>query len=120
MTNEKVTDLTYLKDISMGDENMVMEMIEVFLEGYDEALTEMHQLYDGESWEALRARAHKFKPNLAYMGIEMGMEKIQQLEDDAKNENPDDAIQNRISNLRSICEQASQELQQELQKMNAS
>lgn len=120
LTNEKVIDLTYLKEISMDDEGMIVEMIEVFLEQYREALEEMNRLHDGENWAELRARAHKFKPNLAYMGIDSGMEKIQELEDHAGNNNPQFAIQAKLSSLQSICEQASEELKQELEKLNAS
>lgn len=119
LTNDRVIDLTYLKEISMGDQGMIVEMIQVFLEEYPDALDEMHQLHNGESWEKLRARAHKFKPNLAYMGIDTGMEEIQELEDHAKNNNPDLAIQSKLTSLKSICEQASKELRQELQKMDA-
>jgi HPt (histidine-containing phosphotransfer) domain-containing protein len=94
-------------------------MIQVFLEEYSDALDEMHELHNGESWEKLRARAHKFKPNLAYMGIDVGMERIQELEEHAKNNNPEFAIQSKLSSLQSICEKASKELRQELQDMNA-
>ena len=119
LTNDKVTDLTYLKEISMGDQGMIVEMIEVFLEEYDEALGEMNRLHDGEKWEELRAKAHKFKPNLAYMGIDSGMEKIQELEEHAKNNNPEMAIDSKLTALQTICSQASDELRSELKKMNA-
>jgi len=119
LTDKKVIDLTYLKEISMGDQEMIIEMIEVFLEEYDDALNEMNRLHNGEKWEELRAKAHKFKPNLAYMGIDLGMEKIQELEEHAKNNNPDLAINSKLSSLQTICTQASDELRQELKKMNA-
>ena len=97
---------------------MVIEMIEVFLEGYREALTDMRELNEEENWEELRARAHKFKPNLAYMGISKGTEKILKLEEQAKNGDPAMDIRATLSDLTAICEEASGELQQELQKLN--
>lgn len=118
MTNNKITDLDYLRDISTGDNQMVIEMIEVFLEGYKEALSDMHELNREENWEELRARAHKFKPNLAYMGISKGTEKILKLEEQAKNNEPSVDIGSTISELSSICEKASGELQQELKNLN--
>ena len=118
MTNKKVTDLDYLRDISTGDDQMVIEMIEVFLEGYREALNDMRELNEEENWEELRARAHKFKPNLAYMGISKGTEKILKLEELAKSNDSSPDIDSTIADLSSICEEASNELHQELQKMN--
>ena len=118
MTDNKITDLDYLRDISTGDDQMVIEMIEVFLEGYSEALSEMHELNENENWEELRARAHKFKPNLAYMGISKGTEKILELEEQAKNNDPSINISTTLTELSSICEEASNELQLELQKLN--
>ncbi|NGP75483.1 Hpt domain-containing protein [Balneolaceae bacterium YR4-1] len=118
MTNNKITDLDYLRDISTGDNQMVIEMIEVFLEGYREALSDMRELNQEGNWEELRARAHKFKPNLAYMGISKGTEKILQLEEQAKNNEPPVDIGSTISELSSICEEASGELQQELKNLN--
>lgn len=97
---------------------MVIEMIEVFLDGYGEALQEMRELNNKENWEELRARAHKFKPNLAYMGISQGTEKIQELEKHAKNNNANLEIGSTLSELDNICEKASEELRQELKNMN--
>lgn len=116
MTDKKVTDLSYLRDISTGDDQMVMEMVEVFLEGYREALSEMRELNENENWEALRARAHKFKPNLAYMGISDGTEMIRELEEHAKNNNANLEIASKLTELNAICEQASEELRRELNK----
>ncbi|MGK7391136.1 MAG: Hpt domain-containing protein [Candidatus Cyclobacteriaceae bacterium M2_1C_046] len=118
MTNKKVTDLNYLRDISTGDDQMVIEMIEVFLESYREALSEMRELNDSESLEELRARAHKFKPNLAYMGISKGTEKIQKLEEQAKNNTSTPEIRSTLTELDNICEEASVELKQELNNLN--
>lgn len=118
MTDKKVTDLNYLRDISTGDDQMIIEMIEVFLEGYREALSEMRELNENENWEELRARAHKFKPNLAYMGISKGTEQILKLEEQAKNNDPNINIGTTLTELSNICEEASSELQLELQKLN--
>lgn len=118
MTDNKVTDLDYLRDISTGDDQMIIEMIEVFLEGYREALSEMRELNENENWEELRARAHKFKPNLAYMGISKGTEKILKLEEQAKNNDSSIDISSTLTDLSNICEEASNELQGELQRLN--
>lgn len=118
MTNNKVTDLNYLRDISTGDDQMVIEMVEVFLNSYKEALSEMQELNDNQDLEELRARAHKFKPNLAYMGIAKGTEKIQELEEQAKNKISGPEINNTLTELNNICEDASVELKQELDNLN--
>lgn len=120
MNDEKVIDLSYLRDISMGDNEMIMEMIDVFLEGYDDAISEMRAHYVNEQWDELRAKAHKFKPNLAYMGIARGTEKIEELEMQAKEHNSAQSIDSELNELESICEQASSELRQELNDMNVS
>jgi HPt (histidine-containing phosphotransfer) domain-containing protein len=119
LADDRVIDLTYLKEISMGDKDMIVEMINVFLEEYDDALDDMDQLHDRENWEKLRARAHKFKPNLAYMGISVGTKRIEELEQHAKKNNAELAIESKLTALKSICDRASQELRQELQNMNA-
>lgn len=118
MSENKVIDLTYLRDISMQDEEMVMEMIKVFLDGYEEALSEMRDLFESKDWVQLRARAHKFKPNLSYMGITSGIAVIEELENQAKNNNVDLNIDPALTKLKHTCDQASKELRNELEKMN--
>lgn len=118
MIDKKVTDLTYLKGISLEDDNMVIEMIEVFLGEYRDALSEMHGLHERGEWGELRASAHKFKPNLAYMGIALGMETIEEVEEHAKNNNAGLKIDSKLNKLQNICEQASKELRQEIENMN--
>lgn len=62
-------DLTYLKDMSDGDESFINMMLETFLTNVPEVLENIEAYHKEEKWVALAEELHKLKPTLKYLGV---------------------------------------------------
>jgi HPt (histidine-containing phosphotransfer) domain-containing protein len=76
----KKTDLTYL--LSMTDENneLILEIIEIFVLQVEEIWKEMQLLYDKGDFTSLGMLAHKAKSSVAIMGMKEMEGKLKKLE----------------------------------------
>lgn len=117
MTENRLTDLTYLNDISMGDDSLVIEMVELFLENAPPTMENLKSHESEGNWEKLAAEAHKFKPTLSYMGMEDAKQLLIEIEQDAKKGTNLETIDTRIEELQSYCQKAYGELQSKLKQM---
>ncbi len=77
-------DLSYLEEITGGDNEIMLEMIDIFLTESETAIQELRQIYEQKDWAALGAQAHKLKPTLLYVGLKEIHEITQKLEKNAK------------------------------------
>lgn len=64
------TDLTYLKNMSAGNKDLVIEMINIFKSQVVEFVKEMHDFYTNKKYEDLGRLAHKAKSSISIMGLE--------------------------------------------------
>ncbi len=62
-------NLSYLKQISDGNDEFIIEMIEIFLNKTPLALEEMNEHFKQRNWEELRQIAHRIKPSFTYIGL---------------------------------------------------
>jgi len=83
ITDERVTNLDYLKTMADGDENTLNLYLNTIVESTPNELVVLQQQYDDKNWEELRKIAHKMKSTIAYLGIENIKNEIQQIENDA-------------------------------------
>jgi HPt (histidine-containing phosphotransfer) domain-containing protein len=63
------TDLTYLKNMSAGNKELVLEMIEIFKQQVAEFNEQMNLLYNKKDFENLGKLAHKAKSSISIMGL---------------------------------------------------
>lgn len=119
MGDQELTDLSYLRELAMGDEDIVIETMETFLEDTPKAIEEIKSFYDKADWEGLWKRAHKIKPNLSYMGMERARELIIDIEEQAKNEQISDGMGEQIAELEEVCRRSFEELSVKLEKLNS-
>jgi HPt (histidine-containing phosphotransfer) domain-containing protein len=63
------TDLTYLKNMSAGNKELVLEMIEIFKQQVGEFTEQMNDLYQKNDFENLGKLAHKAKSSISIMGL---------------------------------------------------
>lgn len=63
------TDLTYLRNMSAGNKELVVEMITIFKNQVDEFVHDMNKLYDEQEFEKLGKLAHKAKSSISIMGL---------------------------------------------------
>jgi signal transduction histidine kinase/CheY-like chemotaxis protein len=65
----KYTDLSQLSRLTRGNQKMMKEIIDVFLEETPELTDRMRNAIDQKNWEALRAVTHSIMPSLKMMGL---------------------------------------------------
>jgi len=63
-------DLTYLESMSMGSQEMVNEMIQIFLDQIPEFTEGLQENLEKKDYVALGALAHKAKSSVAVMGMD--------------------------------------------------
>jgi HPt (histidine-containing phosphotransfer) domain-containing protein len=63
------TDLTYLRNMSAGNKDLVLEMISIFKNQVDEFVIDMNKLYQNQEYENLGKLAHKAKSSISIMGL---------------------------------------------------
>ena len=111
MDEQRVTDLSYLREIAMGDDAIVIETAETFIEDIPSALADIQEYYEAEDWQKLQKLAHKIKPNFTYMGMDEARELIVDIEQQAKSEEVSSGLNEDIEKFVELCEQALDELQ---------
>lgn len=77
-------DLSYLESMSMGSQEMINEMIQIFLDQIPEFTDGLKDLLAKEDYVALGALAHKAKSSVAVMGMDDLAGKLKDLELRAK------------------------------------
>lgn len=117
MSDQRITNLSYLEDMGMGDDSLLIEMIELFLEKTPESIQHMKEYETQKNWQQLAAEAHKLKPNLSYMGLESAKELILEIENSSRKEENLDALSIKISEIEKLCNQAYSELSSELDNL---
>jgi len=119
MADQRITNLSYLEEMGMGEDALLVEMIELFLENTPESIRILHTHAENEEWENLAAEAHKFKPNLFYMGLEDAQQVIIEIEESAKNRADLEAIPFKIQQIENVCQKAYLELEEILEELKS-
>ncbi|NJO69987.1 MAG: Hpt domain-containing protein [Bacteroidetes bacterium] len=78
-------NLSYLHEISGGDEDFILDMVSTFVNNSPLELSEMNSLADEKKWLVLGEHAHKFAPGLQFLGLVSLRPVINQIEDFAFN-----------------------------------
>jgi HPt (histidine-containing phosphotransfer) domain-containing protein len=112
-TEDKYTDLNYLKKLSNGSNAFVCRMISLFLEQTPMALNELEKYSVIHDWVSLKAVAHKMKPSFSFMGIKGLEEEVLQMEEYCITGKNLDQLPNMIKRVRLVCERAFTELNAE-------
>jgi len=67
--NHKLIDLSYLKDMSGDNKDIMHEMVEIFLEQTPEFTEGISEYFENKQWTNLGAVAHKAKSSVRIMGM---------------------------------------------------
>jgi HPt (histidine-containing phosphotransfer) domain-containing protein len=74
-------DLSYLKEISGGDEDFILDMIQTFIENTPNEIAILRNYAKEEKWDLLGENAHRFAPSLQFIGLISLRPVINQIED---------------------------------------
>lgn len=76
----KLYDLSMINEIAHGNQDFVKKMMQLFIDTMPPALSELRQHYIDKNWASLGAIAHKIKPSIDTMGIELLRDDIRAVE----------------------------------------
>lgn len=85
MSEEKLYDLSQLREVAAGSEEFVDKMVDMFLQMTPGLTERIQNGFLAEDWEEVRAAAHKMKPSIDMMGIEPLKTVVREIEGNAKN-----------------------------------
>lgn len=75
-------DLSYIRSVADGDEDLVKQFIEIFISQVPEFTTDIVNARKTSDWRALAAAAHKAKSSIASMGLDelaLNMKRLEML-----------------------------------------
>ncbi|MFW6352379.1 MAG: Hpt domain-containing protein, partial [Bacteroidota bacterium] len=110
-------DLDYLEQLSEGDDDFTISMLSYFIDNTPSVIQEMKDFYKEKNWKALRNVAHKFKPQLTFMGIKSIFNDVENIEQNAAHVKNTDEIPQMIEKTETVAMKALEEIQEELEKL---
>ncbi|GAB4281773.1 MAG: hypothetical protein Kow0068_06280 [Marinilabiliales bacterium] len=75
-------DLTYLEEMSEGDNQLIAEMIDIFIEQIPEFITQFYNALEKKDFKKISLIAHKAKSSASVMGLSRLVEKLSNLENE--------------------------------------
>ncbi|MEX0723268.1 MAG: Hpt domain-containing protein [Gracilimonas sp.] len=111
-------DLSYLEDMTGGDNEVMKEMIDLLIEETPKHLEKIKGAYRDRNWTALRAEAHKVKPMFLYVGLIELNEFCKQIEENANNAQDLDDMQELIDKLESGFDDINVELKKKVKELS--
>ena len=114
---ESLIDLEYLEQLSEGDDDFTISMLSYFIDNTPGVIEDMKKFYQEKEWDSLRNAAHKFKPQLTFMGIKSVFQDVENIEQFAAHRKNTDNIPQLIDKTAEVCMSAITEIKAELQKI---
>jgi CheY-like chemotaxis protein len=112
-SKSKCTDLTYLKDRTKGNPELMRDMIALYLEQTLPLINTMKQSLSDKDWDSLYTAVHKIIPSFYIMGIHIDYENIgKKIQEYVKTQKHLDEIQELVLMLEKVCSQACKELEE--------
>jgi signal transduction histidine kinase/DNA-binding response OmpR family regulator len=116
-STERLTDLSYLKEISENNETFFRDFILLFLGNTPSTLAELNTAVESKNWEAARQAAHKMKPSLNYLGMKEAQKTAALIEEYSLNKSNTESIPSLSEKLNEYCRIAFAELENDLKTM---
>lgn len=111
-------DLSYLNEISAGDNAFIKEMLELFLNTTAIEVNEFDNHLANANFEAIGLLAHKMKAPIQMMGVNDLFDKIKSIENNCKNSTNLESIPNLITEVKLQINTISEDIKTILTKMD--
>jgi HPt (histidine-containing phosphotransfer) domain-containing protein len=106
----KLYDLSMIHEISHGNQDFVKKMMQLFIDTMPPALSELRQHYNDKNWASLGAIAHKIKPSIDTMGIELLRDDIRAIEKYGKEATNLEMIPELLDKIEAVINKINEEL----------
>ena len=111
---EKYTDISYLKQVSGGDTDIMRKAIGKYLETTPEVIRQLDHELNTQDFDQLAKTAHKLKSSVGLMGMTDLQKTVQNIELVAKSRERLDVLPVLVSRTKKMLSQSLTELQQEI------
>jgi len=119
LKNVRITDLEYLTNMASGNSEVIVEMINLFLEQVPEFIANMQNALREKNYSVLASVAHKAKSSIHIMGMAETANELSSLEILAKKSESPHLYPKKVQYFIAACEKAVYELKDELRKLGA-
>lgn len=109
----KVTDLSYLKEMSDNDSKFVLDMVQSFIHQTPKDIENIWFHFYNEEYENVANLVHKIKPSITFMGIHNLRDLVLEIEDNAKKKRLD-PLEKQLKIFDETCQKAFEELKTEI------
>ncbi len=92
-------DLSYLRAVSNGNENFVLDMVTTMKESLPKSIVEIQEALRKNDYSRLSKALHKIGPSLPMMGLDELKIELVNIEDDVKNNRDHKSIPQRVESL---------------------
>lgn len=117
MNTERITDLSYLKEIAGGETAIIKEFIELFLEQIPEFRSELRAHLRNRQWDELGKTAHKAKSSVMTFGLsDLGLH-LKQLQVKTQKLTDVDSFPADVEEFEKIITAAERELREDLKNL---
>jgi len=104
-------DLSYLREMSGGNKELILEMISIFASQVKDFGVEMDQLLESGQYETLGKLAHKAKSSVSIMGLNDLAKSLKDLENSAAERKNIDSYGRIVDSFKKTTEEAIKELE---------
>jgi len=111
------TDLSYLNEIADGNDEFIVEMLEMFIDKTPEYFFEIKKSLGESNYEQIKSATHKVKPTFAFMGIDKAKPLIVEIERNAVEIRNPESLNELIVELETMTTEAINELEQHRDKL---
>lgn len=114
IADDKLYNLDYIKEFSSNDDAFIFEMIDLFLQEAPISLNKLRDIKKTKNFEAVHQVAHKYTPQLNFMGLKTIIEHVDNLERLVETSNSINTIINEIEYIIKNSEKAMVQLKAKL------
>jgi len=107
---EKVTNLSFLEQLTGKSQDKMQKYIQMFLENAPKLLARLEQGMSEKNLAEVKIAAHSLKPQLSYMGVKEEVSMVFLVEQTASEQGHLDGLRKLVHQLKKVCEQAFVEL----------
>ncbi|SFU32978.1 HPt (histidine-containing phosphotransfer) domain-containing protein [Pustulibacterium marinum] len=86
-------NLVKLEELSGGDSDFIVSVITLFIEEVPEDILQISKGIDEKDFTKIYQHAHKIKPNVDLVGLDLAFQKILEIEQSAKSENMPEVLE---------------------------
>lgn len=102
-TTNQLFDLSYLNQVFQGNQDMINNIIQLFLEQVPQYIGEMEKCVERQDFISLHPLAHKAKSSIAMLGLKNMEQKVISIEEDSRKHRNQSGLEHLVKELRAEC-----------------